>query len=162
MKKNILFALIYMFFLSGCSFFEEDSNVVLYPDIVIANISYRSANAGIVLDGGGNFSYSDPASEYADIVLSDYLGSSIVFISPSKDTALFFSSNETGYQDMGIYLYDQAPSDGYYDMEFLNAGHVYFVKSQSGRYARIYLKSYSSDSIICDMELTSDDSPVFK
>ena len=146
---------------SGCTLFESKSNIVLYSGVVIANASSSPDKSGITFNEDASFSYVNPFTEKADIVVSSFLQNSIVFISPSKDTTLFFTDNETGYQDVGAYMYDYSPESGYYDMEFLTSGHYYFIRTSSGRYVRLFLNSFSSDSILCDIEVTSDNSSVF-
>ena len=160
MKKFILLILFAVTALYSCSVMDSDEpNVIKFEDIVLYNNDFNKLSSLIINDS----SYViDSIGEESDLIASSYMSTSICFLSPSKDTILSKGNiKETGIIDYGSELYTYAPSSNYFDMEFLNANHWYYVKTSQGKYSRIFVCSYNEDSIIMTLEILADTGTYF-
>lgn len=62
---------------------------------------------------------------------------------------------------MGAEKYNIPPQEGYFDMEYPAKGNWYFVKTSDERYLRIFVKEFSQESLILDIELLNDTTLIF-
>ncbi|PIP14583.1 MAG: hypothetical protein COX48_00005, partial [bacterium (Candidatus Stahlbacteria) CG23_combo_of_CG06-09_8_20_14_all_34_7] len=147
-------------FFSSCSMFKKDvPNVIKFENIIIYNNDFDSLSSLLIKDS----SYViDSIGKESDLIVSSYISTSICFLSPSKDTILSKGNLKvTGIVDYGTESYPYAPSLGYFDMEFINVGHWYYIKTENNIYSRIFVKSYNEESVIISLEILADTGTYF-
>jgi hypothetical protein len=138
---------------------EKEPNVVSYDNIVIYNNDYKKLSSISIKDSTLTV---DSINSETDLIVSSYQSSSICFLSPSKDTLLSKgNTKETGIVDYGTYEYSYAPTTGYFDMEYINEGNWYYIRTSEGVYSRIFIESYSSDSVVLHLEILADTGTYF-
>lgn len=158
MKNTLLIILILI--LISCSLKNIQSvNLKTYSDVKIYNNSYNSISAISVQD---SILKIDTISIFSDIIVSSFASNSILFLSPSKDTVLSKGNKKiTGFYNIGKEKYNIPPEEGYFDMEYPIKENWYFVKTSDQRYLRIFVKEFSPDSLILDVELLNDTTLIF-
>ncbi|MGE3063137.1 MAG: hypothetical protein AB7T10_05835 [bacterium] len=158
MKQTLL--ILALVLISSCSLSEKSSpNIVSYDDLIVYNNDFNSLSSLIIDKDGVTV---DSITSRSDLIISSYFSSSICFLSPSKDSIISKGNiKKTGIVDYGAFSYSYAPTSGYNDMEYPNAGHWYYLMTEESIFARFYLKSYSSDSILIYLELLSDSGSFF-
>ena len=138
---------------------EAGPNVVSYDNVVIYNNDYKKLSSISIKDSTLTI---DSINSETDLIVSSYESSSICFLSPSKDTILSKGNLKvTGIVDYGTESYPYAPSLGYFDMEFINVGHWYYIKTENNIYSRIIVKSYNEESVIISLEILADTGTYF-
>ncbi|MEO0233761.1 MAG: hypothetical protein ABIN11_01570 [candidate division WOR-3 bacterium] len=158
MKKNIF--LILFVILGSCSLKNTQTiNVKKYDDVKLFNNSFNSLSTISIKD---SILTIDTVSIFSDIIVSSFFSNSILFLSPSKDTILSKGNKKiTGFYNMGTEKYNIPPQEGYFDMEYPAKGNWYFVKTSDERYLRIFVKEFSQESLILDIELLNDTTLIF-
>ncbi|MEJ5306884.1 MAG: hypothetical protein WHT27_01110 [candidate division WOR-3 bacterium] len=159
MKKT--FIILFNFILISCSLKNiQTIDVKKYSDVKIYNNSFNSLSSISVQD---SILTIDTISIFSDLIVSSYVSHSILFLSPSKDTILSKGNKKiTGFCNTGKEKYDIPPEEGYFDMEYPAKDNWYFVKTSDERYLRIFVKEFSQDSLILDIELLNDTILIFQ
>ncbi|MDD3802951.1 MAG: hypothetical protein PHW02_01010 [bacterium] len=159
MTKNYLFLISIILLLSSCSINDVEPNLLRIDNLVIYNKGYSSVSSLVV---SRTQAMADSVSDDSDMIVSSYESSSICMLSPSKDTIISKgNAKKTGIVDYGPYKYPYAPTTGYYDMEYPNQNHWYYLQTQDSVYARFLLKSYSADSIVIYIEVLKENGTYF-
>lgn len=156
MKTFYLPAFLILIITSTCTLGIKTYDTVSTDSLVIYNYACKPANSGLIIDNDGNATITNPASSISDIIASQYYSNSIALISPSLDTLIFAGNKATGFYDIGTYPYSNAPQEGYYDYELPNINHYYFIRTESGLFARMFIIDYSPDSILFNIEVSLD------
>ncbi len=155
MNKNFFITILIIIstlLISHCSIDSGAENIIISQDsLIIYNYDFNPSLSSIIILND-SFNIVNPDSNKSDLIITSYLTNSIVFLSPSKDTTRFFNNTITGIMDVGEYLYTYPPDEGYYDLEYLNKEHYYFIMFDDSTFARLYLYDYNEDSLICKLE----------
>ncbi|MEO0288422.1 MAG: hypothetical protein ABIN00_02145 [candidate division WOR-3 bacterium] len=138
---------------------NQSINVEKYSDVKLYNNSFNPLSTISIRD---SILTIDTISMFSDIIVSSYVSNSILFLSPSKDTLLSKGNKKvTGFYSTGTEKYNIPPDEGYFDMEYPVKDNWYFVKTSDGKYLRIFVKEFSRDSLILDIELLNDTTLIF-
>lgn len=156
MRNSIVILFSILLTITSCSISTDLYDVVSADSLVVYNYNTKMSQSGVFIAENGTVSIGNPSVSAADIAIADIYTNSIALISPSVDTLRFFGKKETGLYDIGTYAYRTAPSEGYFDYELPNNEHYYFIMTETGMYARMFILEYCTDSILFNIQVSLD------
>lgn len=149
--KYLIILIPIIIFVFSCSVISDNAEMNTIDTLTVYSYDYDSSRSCLNRTVVTGLNDSE-----ADLIIGPYKQNNMVFLSPSKDTSIGASDKTTGIQDIGSYPYSNPPAEGYYDMEYINKGHYYFVMFEDSTFARIYVNYFDFDSIIFEIDDYSD------